>query len=101
TPPQKALPRTFPNHYPTPIPCKHSWPFHPHTNCLSLFPIYHISRLTLLLTPLIQAFTLPIVHKFNPQQILTIIKNQPITHISLLPQTLNSLMQQRLHEPYN
>ncbi len=29
------------------------------------------------------------------------IKNERITHISLVPQTLNRLMQKALHEPYN
>ncbi|KMR27280.1 hypothetical protein EV34_14835, partial [Staphylococcus aureus] len=48
-----------------------------------------------------KVFTLLIFDKFNAVQILTMIKNERITHISLVPQTLNWLMQQGLHEPYN
>ncbi len=64
-------------------------------------PIYHISGLSVLLRAVIEGFTVRIVDKFNAEQILTMIKNERITHISLVPQTLNWLMQQGLHEPYN
>ncbi len=57
--------------------------------------------LSVLLRAVIEGFTVRIVDKFNAEQILTMIKNERITHISLVPQTLNWLMQQGLHEPYN
>ncbi|WP_163596577.1 AMP-binding protein, partial [Klebsiella pneumoniae] len=67
------------------------------TNWLSVLPIYHISGLSVLLRAVIEGFTVRIVDKFNAEQILTMIKNERITHISLVPQTLNWLMQQGLH----
>ncbi len=66
-------------------------------NWLSVLPIYHISGLSVLLRAVIEGFTVRIVDKFNAEQILTMIKNERITHISLVPQTLNWLMQQGLH----
>ncbi len=67
------------------------------TNWLSVLPIYHISGLSVFLRAVIEGFTVRIVDKFNAEQILTMIKNERITHIWLVPQTLNWLMQQGLH----
>ncbi len=63
------------------------------------FIIFRVS--VYFLRAVIEGFTVRIVDKFNAEQILTMIKNERITHISLVPQTLNWLMQQGLHEPYN
>lgn len=101
TGPQKAVPQTFRNHYASAIGCKDSLGFNHDTNWLSVLPIYHISGLSVLLRAVIEGFTVRIVDKFNAEQILTMIKNERITHISLVPQTLNWLMQQGLHEPYD
>ncbi|HAR7220428.1 o-succinylbenzoate--CoA ligase [Staphylococcus aureus] len=101
TGPQKAVPQTFRNHYASAIGCKDSLGFNHETNWLFVLPIYHISGLSVLLRAVIEGFTVRIVDKFNAEQILTIIKNERITHISLVPQTLNWLMQQGLHEPYD
>ena len=98
TGPQKAVPQTFRNHYASAIGCKESLGFDRDTNWLSVLPIYHISGLSVLLRAVIEGFTVRIVDKFNAEQILTMIKNERITHISLVPQTLNWLMQQGLHE---
>lgn len=101
TGPQKAVPQTFRNHYASAIGCKESLGFDRDTNWLSVLPIYHISGLSVLLRAVIEGFTVRIVDKFNAEQILTMIKNERITHISLVPQTLNWLMQQGLHEPHD
>lgn len=101
TGPQKAVPQTFRNHYASAIGCKENLGFDHDTNWLSVLPIYHISGLSVLLRAAIEGFTVRIVDKFNAEQILTMIKNERITHISLVPQTLNWLMQQGLHEPYD
>ena len=98
TGPQKAVPQTFRNHYASAIGCKESLGFDRDTNWLSVLPIYHISGLSVLLRAVIEGFTVRIVDKFNAEQILTMIKNERITHISLVPQTLNWLMQQGLHD---
>lgn len=101
TGPQKAVPQTFRNHYASAIGCKDSLGYNHDTNWLSVLPIYHISGLSVILRAVIEGFTVRIVDKFNAEQILTIIKNERITHISLVPQTLNWLMHQGLHEPYD
>ncbi|CDR21224.1 o-succinylbenzoate--CoA ligase [Staphylococcus argenteus] len=101
TGPQKAVPQTFRNHYASAIGCKESLGFDHDTIWLSVLPIYHISGLSVLLRAVIEGFTVRIVDKFNAEQILKMIKNECITHISLVPQTLNWLIQQGLHEPYD
>ncbi|MCO4456276.1 2-succinylbenzoate-CoA ligase [Staphylococcus aureus] len=101
TGPQKAVPQTFCNHYASAIGCKDSLGFDHDTIWLSVLPIYHISGLSVLIRAVIEGFTVRIVNKFNAEQILNMIKNERITHISLVPQTLNWLIQQGLHEPFN
>lgn len=101
TGPQKAVPQTFRNHYASAIGCKDSLGYNHDTNWISVLPIYHISGLSVILRAVIEGFTVRIVDKFNAEQILMIIKNERITHISLVPQTLNWLMHQGLHEPYD
>ncbi|MBE5666619.1 o-succinylbenzoate--CoA ligase [Staphylococcus sp. SS251] len=101
TGPQKAVPQTFRNHYASAIGCKDSLGFDHDTIWLSVLPIYHISGLSVLIRAVIEGFTVRIVNKFNAEQILNMIKNEHITHISLVPQTLNWLIQQGLHEPFN
>lgn len=101
TGPQKAVPQTFRNHYASAIGCKDSLGFDHDTIWLSVLPIYHISGLSVLIRAVIEGFTVRIVNKFNAEQILNMIKNEHITHISLVPQTLNWLIQQGLVEPFN
>ncbi len=69
---------------------KRAWDLIGDTQSRIVLPIYHISGLSVLLRAVIEGFTVRIVDKFNAEQILTIIKNERITHISLVPQTLNS-----------
>ncbi|WP_256072938.1 AMP-binding protein, partial [Staphylococcus aureus] len=83
TVPQKAVPQTFRNHYASAIGCKESLGFDRDINWLSVLPIYHISGLSVLLRAVIEGFTVSIVDKFNAEKILTMIKNERITQISL------------------
>ena len=92
TGPQKAVPQTFKNHYASAIGCKESLGYDETTKWLSVLPIYHISGLSVLLRSIIEGFTVRILEKYNTQTMLSIIKEEGPTHISLVPQTLKWLM---------
>ncbi|UXV36022.1 o-succinylbenzoate--CoA ligase [Staphylococcus sp. IVB6181] len=100
TGPQKAVPQTFTNHLASANGCRESLGFDRHTKWLLVLPIYHISGLSVLLRSIIVGFTVRIVQKFDAAQILKQIQTEQITHISLVPQTLQWLMNQGLNQPY-
>ena len=100
TGPQKAVPQTFNNHYASAKGCKSSLGFDSKTIWLSVLPIYHISGLSVLLRSVIEGFTVRLLDKFDTQRMMYIIKNEHITHVSLVPQTLQWLMDAGLTQPY-
>ena len=100
TGPQKAVPQTFNNHYASAKGCKSSLGFDSKTIWLSVLPIYHISGLSVLLRSVIEGFTVRLLDKFDTQRMMHIIKNEHITHVSLVPQTLQWLMDAGLTQPY-
>ena len=63
--------------------------------------IYHISGLSVLLRSIIEGFTVRILEKYNTQTMLSIIKEEGPTHISLVPQTLKWLMDAGLNQPFS
>ena len=101
TGPQKAVPQTFKNHYASAIGCKESLGYDETTKWLSVLPIYHISGLSVLLRSIIEGFTVRILEKYNTQTMLSIIKEEGPTHISLVPQTLKWLMDAGLNQPFS
>jgi len=101
TGPAKAVPQTFNNHYYSALGCKESLGFGESTRWLSVLPIYHISGLSVLIRSLIFGFTIIIEPKFETNRVMNLIKNNNITHISLVPQTLQWLMESNLDQPYN
>ena len=101
TGPQKAVPQTFNNHLASAMGCKESLGFDQNTKWLSVLPIYHISGLSILLRSIIEGFSVRIVNKFDASKILEIIQQEPITHISLIPQTLKWLIDEGLTEPHH
>ena len=76
--------QTFKNHYASAIGCK-SLGYDETTKWLSVLPIYHISGLSVLLRSIIEGFTVRILEKYNTQTMLSIIKEEGPTHISLVP----------------
>lgn len=100
TGPQKAVPQTFSNHLASAIGCKNSLGYNEQTIWLSPLPIYHISGLSVILRSVIEGFTVRLVEKFDTAAILNIIKEEGITHVSLVPQTLKWLMDKGLTQPY-
>lgn len=101
TGPQKAVPQTFKNHYASALGCKESLGFDQQTTWLSVLPIYHISGLSVILRAVIEGFTVRLLNKYNTEDMLTIIKNEYPTHVSLVPQTLKWLMDAGLNKPYS
>lgn len=101
TGPQKAVPQTFKNHYASAIGCKESLGYDETTKWLSVLPIYHISGLSVLLRSIIEGFTVRILEKYNTQTMLSIIKEEGPTHISLVPQTLKWLIDAGLNQPFS
>lgn len=101
TGPAKAVPQTFNNHYYSAIGCEESLGFDKSTRWLSVLPIYHISGLSVLIRSLIFGFTVIMEPKFETNRVMELIKNNNITHISLVPQTLQWLIDADLNEPYN
>ncbi|KRG10491.1 o-succinylbenzoate--CoA ligase [Staphylococcus sp. NAM3COL9] len=98
---QKAVPQTFSNHYASASGCKKSLGFDQNTKWLSVLPIYHISGLSVILRALIEGFTVRIASKFNSATMLSIIKEEFPTHVSLVPQTLKWLMDEGFDHPYH
>lgn len=101
TGPQKAVPQTFANHFASAQGCKQSLGFDDNTVWLSVLPIYHISGLSVILRALIQGFTVRLEQKFVTQRMLEIIRDERPTHLSLVPQTLQWLLDEGLVQPYN
>lgn len=101
TGPAKAVPQTFLNHYYSALGCKESLGFDESTIWLSVLPIYHISGLSVLIRCLIAGFTLVLEPKFEVEKVMNIIKQGDVTHISLVPQTLQWLMNSGLNQPFN
>lgn len=101
TGPQKAVPQTFANHLASAQGCKQSLGFDDNTVWLSVLPIYHISGLSVILRAIIQGFAVRIEQKFDTQRMLEIIREEHPTHLSLVPQTLQWLLDAGLSQPYN
>lgn len=100
TGPAKAVPQTFSNHYHSALGCKESLGYDTSTLWLSVLPIYHISGLSVVIRSLIEGFTVIIELKFDITRVMNLIKQEHITHISLVPQTLKWLMDDELNQPY-
>nr|WP_263312909.1 o-succinylbenzoate--CoA ligase [Mammaliicoccus sp. Marseille-Q6498] len=100
TGPAKAVPQTFSNHYYSAVGCKETLGYDQSTNWLSVLPIYHISGLSVLIRSLIFGFKVILEPKFEAKRVMNMIKSDNITHLSLVPQTLQWLMDDGLDQPY-
>ncbi|TDM07492.1 o-succinylbenzoate--CoA ligase [Macrococcus lamae] len=89
---QKAVPQTYSNHFASAERCKQAFPYDTDSKWLLCLPLYHISAFSILLRSVIEGFTIVLFEKFEEAAIMTSIKEQGITHISLVPQTLEWLL---------
>ncbi|TDM14389.1 o-succinylbenzoate--CoA ligase [Macrococcus bovicus] len=90
---QKAVPHTFRNHVASAERCKVSFPFDSETKWLLALPLYHISGLSVLVRSVMDGFTVVLFDKFDAAAINQALAEDDITHISLVPQTLEWLLE--------
>ncbi|ULG73724.1 o-succinylbenzoate--CoA ligase [Macrococcus brunensis] len=90
---QKAVPHTFLNHVASAERCKISFPFDRDSKWLLALPLYHISGLSVLVRSVMDGFTIVLFDKFDANAINQSIAEDEITHISLVPQTLEWLLE--------
>lgn len=98
---QKAVPQTFANHRASAEGCQSSLGFDESSKWLLVLPLYHISGLSIVLRSMLAGFTIYLMSKFETERTLDVIKNQYITHASLVPVTLKRLMKNGLTEPFH
>ncbi len=89
---QKAVPQTFNNHYASAERCKWSFPYEAASRWLVCLPLYHVSGLSIMLRSVIEGFTVILFEKFEAAAVLKSIEEEGVTHISLVPQTLDWLL---------
>lgn len=98
---QKAVPQRFINHFASARNCKKTFVYHHDSIWLDVLPLFHISGLSILLRAVMDGCTVVLHEKFDAKQIIDDIKEKEITHISLVPQTLERLLQHGLNQSYN
>lgn len=94
---QKAVPQRYINHFASAAHCKQTFTYNHDSIWLDVLPLFHISGLSILLRAVIDGCTVVLHEKFNAQQIITDIQQRNITHISLVPQTLERLLRHGLN----
>lgn len=97
---QKAVPQRFINHLASAGNCKATFTYDHNSIWLDVLPLFHISGLSILLRAVIDGCTVVLHEKFDAQQIIDDIKEKEITHLSLVPQTLERLLRQGLNQQY-
>ena len=100
TGPQKAVPQTYRNHAASAQSCKQALGYDSTSVWLLVLPLYHISGLSILLRSVMEGFTVNLVHHFETEMILDRLRVSNITHISLVPQTFQWLMDAGLTHPH-
>ncbi|WP_414052293.1 o-succinylbenzoate--CoA ligase [Macrococcus animalis] len=98
---QKAVPQRFNNHVASARNCKNIFTYSHDSIWLNVLPLFHISGLSILLRAVIDGCTIVLHEKFNALQIIYDIQEKNITHISLVPQTLERLLKNGLHSRYS
>lgn len=97
---QKAVPQRFINHLASAGNCKATFTYDHNSIWLDVLPLFHISGLSILLRAVIDGCTVVLHEKFDAKQIIDDIKEKEITHLSLVPQTLERLLSQGLNQQY-
>ncbi|MCE4957969.1 o-succinylbenzoate--CoA ligase [Macrococcoides caseolyticum] len=97
---QKAVPQRYINHFTSAENCKETLTYHHDSVWLDVLPLFHISGLSILLRAVMDGCTVVLHEKFDAQQIIQDIQEKNITHISLVPQTLERLLSQGLNAQY-
>lgn len=98
---QKAVPQRFINHDASAQNCKQTFTYHHDSIWLDVLPLFHISGLSILLRAVMDGCTVVLHEKFDAHLIINDIQEKNITHISLVPQTLERLMKSGLNAPFS
>ncbi|TDM18701.1 o-succinylbenzoate--CoA ligase [Macrococcoides canis] len=96
---QKAVPQTYGNHEASAALCKETFTYSSHSVWLDTLPLFHISGLSILLRAVMDHCTIVLHDGFHEQQIINDLNTYKVTHLSLVPQTLERLLRHGL-EPY-
>lgn len=96
---QKAVPQTYGNHEASAALCKETFTYSSHSVWLDTLPLFHISGLSILLRAVMDHCTVVLHDGFHEQQIINDLNTYKVTHLSLVPQTLERLLRHGL-EPY-
>ncbi|MGK0576575.1 o-succinylbenzoate--CoA ligase [Macrococcus capreoli] len=97
---QKAVPQRYRNHIASADNCKKTFVYTQQSIWLNVLPLFHISGLSILLRAVIEGCTVVLHNKFDAQKIINDIQEKNITHLSLVPQTLERLLNNGLNAQY-
>lgn len=97
---QKAVPQTYGNHEASAGICKETFTYTSESVWLDTLPLFHISGLSILLRAVMDHCTVVLHDGFHEQQIINDLNTYKVTHLSLVPQTLERLLRHGL-EPYH
>lgn len=97
---QKAVPQTYGNHEASAGMCKETFTYTSASVWLDTLPLFHISGLSILLRAVMNQCTVVLHDGFNASRIINDLKTYKVTHLSLVPQTLERLLRHGL-KPYN
>src|SRR5690625_1332539 len=89
----KAVKQTYANHYASAKGCEKRFNYDSDSIWMQVNPIYHISGLSIVLRCVIAQCTNILVDKFDEEKIFGLLKNEKVTHTSLVPVMLQRLLQ--------
>lgn len=97
---QKAVPQTYGNHEASAVLCKQTFTYSSQSVWLDTLPLFHISGLSILLRAVMDHCTVVLHDGFHEAQIIDDLNTYKVTHLSLVPQTLERLLHHGLEPSY-
>lgn len=97
---QKAVPQRYKNHLASAENCKQAFPYNHNSVWLNVLPLFHISGLSIMLRAVIDACTVVLHKQFDECLIQRDLQRYKVTHVSLVPQTLERLLKAGLNQPF-
>lgn len=88
----KAVKQTYSNHYASAKGCEKRFGYGADSVWLQVNPIFHISGLSIVLRCVIAQCTNILVDKFDEEKIFKLLKDEKVTHTSLVPVMLQRLL---------
>ncbi|ANZ60077.1 2-succinylbenzoate-CoA ligase [Secundilactobacillus paracollinoides] len=99
----KGVLQTFGNHYNSALASALNLGLTPNDDWLCAVPIFHISGFSIMMRGLIYGMTVRLTERFDAEAINTILVNEPVTAMSVVPYMLKKLLafQETNSAPYN